>query len=413
MILLSHPTGNSNVRAAALGLLEKNILSGFRTSIATFPGDFLYRVGGLGPLAELRRRSFDIKLKAKTRMTPWKELGRIASLKSGLRKFVEHEKGIFCVDTVYQALDKKVARELGTAKKSGTKAVYSYEDGSLFSFLQAKKIGLKCFYDLPIGYWRSARFLLEMEKERWPEWASTITSFKDSQAKLQRKDEEINLADKIFVASSFTAKTLQDYPGALPPVQVIPYGFPATAKQREYTFGKSSRKLKLLFVGGLSQRKGIADLFSVAKELKSFVELTVIGGKVAANCDTLDKELRLHNYIPYLPNNEILKLMWQSDLFVFPSLFEGFGLVITEAMSQGTPVITTDRTAGPDLINNGENGWIIEAGSTISLKRAIENILTTPRLLEEAGKAARESASQRPWKVYGRELAEALHSQLF
>ncbi|MEO6187488.1 MAG: glycosyl transferase family 1, partial [Ginsengibacter sp.] len=93
MVIFSHPTGNANVRAAALGLLEKNILSSFHTSISTFPGDFLYRVGGLGPLAELRRRSFDIELRGKTTMTPWKELGRIASLKSGLRKFVEHEKG--------------------------------------------------------------------------------------------------------------------------------------------------------------------------------------------------------------------------------------------------------------------------------------------------------------------------------
>ena len=52
--------------------------------------------------------------------------------------------------------------------------------------------------------------------------------------------------------------------------------------------------------------------------------------------------------------------MREHDVFVFPSLFEGFGLVITESMSQGTPVITTDRTAGPDLIKNDENGWLLK-----------------------------------------------------
>ena len=50
--------------------------------------------------------------------------------------------------------------------------------------------------------------------------------------------------------------------------------------------------------------------------------------------------------------------MKEHDVLIFPSLFEGFGLVITEAMAQGTPVITTDRTAGPDVISDNENGCL-------------------------------------------------------
>ncbi len=83
-------------------------------------------------------------------------------------------------------------------------------------------------------------------------------------------------------------------------------------------------------------------------------------------------------------------------------------MVITEAMSQGTPVITTDRTAGPDLITHNENGWLIEAGSTLALKKCIEELLAKPQQIAEAGKAARETARHRPWEVYGRELAEAV-----
>ena len=94
-----------------------------------------------------------------------------------------------------------------------------------------------------------------------------------------------------------------------------------------------------------------------------------------------------------------------NDVLLFPSLFEGFGLVITEAMSQGTPVITTNRTAGPDLITHGENGWIVESGNHIALREMIEQIMDNPELIELNGRAAHKLAGSRPWGVYGTELA--------
>jgi glycosyltransferase involved in cell wall biosynthesis len=100
--------------------------------------------------------------------------------------------------------------------------------------------------------------------------------------------------------------------------------------------------------------------------------------------------------------------MQENDVFVFPSLFEGFGLVITEAMSQGTPVITTERTAGLDFIDNDDNGWLVKAGDTTALRFAIENLLANPEKIKKAGLAARETALKRPWQVYGKELAAAI-----
>jgi glycosyltransferase involved in cell wall biosynthesis len=100
--------------------------------------------------------------------------------------------------------------------------------------------------------------------------------------------------------------------------------------------------------------------------------------------------------------------MQQHDVLIFPSLFEGFGMVITEAMSQGTPVITTDRTAGPDLITDGKDGWIVEAGSTDKLQESIEKLLTNRKSVLDAGREAMETAKQRPWEKYGDELVQAI-----
>lgn len=406
-LILSHATGNENVRAAVNGFLNAGILTEFDTAIACFPGSLLDKLGSFSVFAELRRRSLPSGLEPYTRTWPWREIGRQLSQKGGFSSLNKHETGLFSVDAVSQSLDRRVAARLNKSILAGNKGVYAYEDTAFASFSEAKKLSLYCMYDLPIGYWRAARRLMQGEHERWPEWVSTLTGFKDSQTKLNRKDEELRLADHIFVASSFTAKTLEDYPGTLSPIHVIPYGFPTVTHARTYD-NAGNRRLKLLFVGGLSQRKGIADLVAAVNAIGDHVELTIVGRKVTEDCEVLNKALIRHRWIPSLPHHEVLSIMRSHDVLVFPSLFEGFGLVITEAMAQGTPVITTERTAGPDIIEHGRNGWLIEAGSTHQLQQAIENLLVKPSLIASAGAEAMASARKRTWQVYGSELASAM-----
>jgi glycosyltransferase involved in cell wall biosynthesis len=405
MILLSHPTGNSFVRAAAAGLSDAEMLFEFHTTIASFEGSLLDSVSSFRVFSELKRRRYDPQLKQKTKTWPWIEAGRHIALKTGISKFTQHETGIFSIDAVFQSLDKRVAARIKNSLPPEVNGVYAYEDGALFSFRQAKKNGIQCLYDLPIGYWKTARKMLEPERERWPEWVPTLTGFGDSAAKLERKDEELCLADQIFVASQFTASTLKDFQGNLSPVSVIPYGFPPVGPIKNYSPVSGHRPIKLLFVGGLSQRKGVADLFAAVKSFGDRVELTVVGHKPNNDCRALNNALADCKWIPSLPHEDILKIMREHDVLIFPSLFEGFGLVITEAMSQGTPVITTERTAGPDLIKHGENGWLINAGSTQALKDALEELLMKPGRIAEIGREAMETATRRPWDLYGKEIA--------
>ncbi|GAA4976472.1 glycosyltransferase family 4 protein [Algibacter aquimarinus] len=405
-VIVSHPTSNQNNRAVLKGLNDSKILYRFYTAIAVFSGSILDKLKTIGPLKEFSRRHFDDSLQPVTKMFPIKEMMRLLSAKLGLTAFVKHETGAFSIDAIYQDIDKRVASSLKNHATHQLDAVYAYEDGAYYSFKMAKKYNIACLYDLPIGYWRYARELLENEQKLWPEWASTLTGFKDSEEKLQRKDAELALADNIFVASTFTAKSLSSYPGKLAPVHVIPYGFPKPVTNRIYDI--SNRPIKLLFVGGLSQRKGIANMFAAIESLSSHVQLTVVGHKSTNDCEALNKALSKHTWIPSLSHNEVLEQMQAHDVLLFPSLFEGFGLVITEAMSQGTPVITTDRTAGPDLIDHDVNGWLVEAGSSTALQNCIEILIDKPEKIEAAGKAALETAKQRPWSVYGKELAEAI-----
>lgn len=407
-VILTHPTGNANVRAALMGLNSAGYLKEFHTGIACFEGTLMDSLSNFGPLKELKRRGFDSQIKSITYTHPYREIGRLLAGKASLKSLLKHETGVFSVDAVYQNIDKAVASRILNRGKKIANAVYAYEDGAESIFEAASQVGLKRLYDLPIGYWRAARHYLESERDARPDWAMTLTGFNDSEKKLNRKDREIFLSDEIFVASSFTKKTLEHYPGELNEIHVVPYGFPDTGLQRSYRIPDKG-PLKVLFVGGLSQRKGIANLFEAAKALGKSIDLTIVGSKSSAECKALDAALETCKWIPSLPHNEILKLMRDMDLLAFPSLFEGFGLVITEAMSQGTPVITTDRTAGPDVITPGKDGWIIEAGSTEALTECLNDIIKHQEILESYGKEAMKTAAKRPWNVYGTELAERIN----
>ncbi|HEX5152934.1 MAG TPA: glycosyltransferase family 4 protein [Parafilimonas sp.] len=405
-IVLTHPTGNEFFRAAAKGFYEAGQLQSLYTSLASFPNTFLYGLGGLPMLSDIRRRAISRELKQYTHTYPWRETGRLIAIKAGRQKLTAHEKGVFSIDSVYRSLDCYVAGRLQQEKAKGAGAIYAYEDGAAFSFKKGKEFQLECVYDLPIGYWRSMHNMLLEEAGKTPDWAATLGGLNDSTEKLKRKDDEISLADKIIVASSFTASTLKEYPGKLPPVHVVPYGFPI-AEPKEYGVLKKGQPLKILFVGGLSQRKGLSYLFDAVNKLGNYVSLTVVGRGTESvnNCKPLQENLNQHRWIETIPHDEVLALMREHDVLVFPSLFEGFGLVITEAMSQGTPVITTERTAGSDLINHGENGWLVNAGCADAISHILEQILSRPQSIAEVGTAAVGTAGKRPWSVYGRELA--------
>src|SRR3984885_1374012 len=101
MILFSHPTGNANVRAALVGLFEAGILGEFHTTIASHPGNVWDLLGKSHWGRELKRRTFDERLRPLTVQHPFRELGRMLASRLKLPQLVRHETGVFCVDAVY------------------------------------------------------------------------------------------------------------------------------------------------------------------------------------------------------------------------------------------------------------------------------------------------------------------------
>jgi starch synthase len=409
MIAVVHPTGNRFVEALVEGLAQREMLNRYYTTVAVardarWP-DWLPR--RLARQVQRRRAPLPGRLLARR---PWRESVRLL-LGNSIRALVAHESGWASVDAVYHDLDRWAARSIRT--QSGVRGVYAYEDGALASFRAAADRDLACIYDLPIGYWRAGRELMAEERQRMPEWAATLTGLQDSPAKLARKDEELMGASSIVVASSFTRDSLRlARLAAGAAVHIVPYGAPPAWDQRaleEKLRTRKQGKLKLLYVGSLSQRKGLAEVFAAAAAVKGAAELTVIG-RAVADCRPLREGLKAHRYLPSLPHAEILREMREHDLLLFPSLFEGFGLVILEAMAQGMPVITTTHTAGPDVIRSGVDGMLVPIRDAAAIATAILTLGSDRVRLAEMSLAARERAIDFTWSRYRAETIGAIES---
>jgi alpha-maltose-1-phosphate synthase len=399
MIVLSHPTGNENVRQATRALAEANLLREFWTTIS-WNSDSIFDKAVPARLCEtLRRRAYPEIVRKRTHSLPLRETARLLLGAANVPFVSEHETGLLSIDAISRALDRKVAMEI--ARTGKFTAVYGYEDCAFETFAAAQKRGFARLYDLPIGYWRAAQRIFAEEREREPEWATTLTGTRDSEAKLARKDEELRLANRVIVASTFTKSTLAESPHSRD-ISVIPYG---AAPINDGELLNCAGKLRILFAGALGQRKGLSYALRAIEMLgRDHCELTLLGRKATPSCQPLNDAVRRHRWLPSLSHPEVLREMRAHDVVVFPSLFEGFGLVITEAMSQGTPVITTRHTAGPDIIEDGLDGFIVPIRSAEAIAEKLELLAREPYRLYEMKIAAREKAKASSWENYRRQL---------
>ncbi len=428
MFLLSHPTGNTFVRAALQTLDENHLLHAYYTTLALTDKDWPARFLPAAYRREMNRRAYQINPERMVRF-PQREIVRQVASKLNVGKLTAHETGWASVDAVYAHLDRMVAQALSqTARSSSVSGVYCYEDCAWRTFQAAGPRGIAKIYDLPIAYWRASRQLQQEETERLPEWRETMTGMQDSDAKLARKTEELEMADVVITPSLFVYRSLPAPIRAQKKCCVVEFGSPSTARSPEKTgasapeemraFAESEKRsepsaaqaspLRVLFAGSMTQRKGLGDLFMAMKLLnRSDVELVVLGSPVAPLA-FYRRQYGAFRHEATRPHAEVLRLMQSCDVFVLPSLVEGRALVQQEAMACGLPLIITPNTGGEDLIVEGETGFLVPIRSPEAIAAKIAWFADHRKEVSEMGEAARRKAAEYTWERYRQKLAAIL-----
>ena len=195
---------------------------------------------------------------------------------------------------------------------------------------------------------------------------------------------------------------------------VAEFGSPSRNWDAAQRPSNASDKLRILFAGSMTQRKGLADVFSAMKLLKRpDVELIVMGSPIAP-MEFYYSQFRGFTYLSTRPHHEVLKLMQSCDVLVLPSLAEGRALVQQEALANGLPLIITENTGGEDLIIEGETG-ISRPHSQPGENRG-EDFLArrSPRTPFRACALAATSKklTEYPWQRYTDRIISALTSSL-
>ena len=381
--VVSHPTGNSFVRALLEELEKNQLLEKFYTTIGAG--------SSINPLVKVlsQKRGYAIP-DGKISRQWFPELVRLLAKgdQNKKRKRTDHS---------YLALDKKVSSKL---TKEGTQVLHAYEDGAYYSFKRAKELGIQCSYELPIAHWATVRRLLAVEAERYPQWEPTLESTREPEEKLFRKEEELRMADRITCPSQFVLDSIPKEIKQHTPCQVSPFGSPGSQPSEGKIVTKPSNALKLLFVGSMSQRKGLADLFEAMKLVKKEPVTLSVLGQPSLPMEFYRKQFSDFQYFPPCSNQKVREIMMKHDILVLPSIIEGRALVQQEALSCGLPIIVTRNSGGEDLVEEGLTGNLVPIRSPEKLAQCILKNLEEINSLKEMKVECLTKAKQYSWKEY-------------
>lgn len=262
----------------------------------------------------------------------------------------------------------------------------------------------------------SVRKILNEEMARHPEMSDSVRSEWElalPESDFDRLVAETTMPQHWIAASSFTRRTLVDNGIPDDRVRVIPYGIDLDEfSSRDHDLYSQNRPLKILFVGRINARKGIQYLIDALDLLRTTAVELVICGWAVGDYSYLKRYKGNIRVVPSASAAELLNEYRSADLFVLPSLAEGFAQVLLEAMASGLPVISTTNTALPDLIENGREGFIVPPADAVALAERIQWVLDHRSRLGEMGRAARRRAEHFTWARFRNEVASVVQEMI-
>jgi glycosyltransferase involved in cell wall biosynthesis len=401
-ILIANPSTAEYVQASARGYFQEGMLDVYFTTFMSHPdyplsSSLLKLMPKLEP--ELSRRKVKGLPIEVIRNFPFPEIFRTVS-----SRYLDPKTTDFVWEWAETLFDKKAGSLL---KRERHRLVHVYEHAALATLKRAKSLQIASIYEQPSIHHSYFQPIIEKQLRLFPELRTgAVTLLNDEKAKRrnQRRDEELQLADFIRCNSSFTKRTLIAAGAPESKISVLPHGFP---KPIDFQRKESGNKLIFLNAGTQSLGKASHLLYEAWRQCNftpEEAELWLIGKM------TLPERLRrdLPGKVVIrdsIPRDQLLDIYSQADVFILPTLADGFGMVVSESMSRGVPVIATENSGAPDIILQDYNGMIIPAGDLDALVAKMRWCLANKHLLPEMGLRAWEKAKS--WQMEDFEKAVA------
>ena len=254
------------------------------------------------------------------------------------------------------------------------------------------------------------KILLEEMKNK-PEFANSLkweNEIGSSEEHFQSLCLEPALANGWVVASTFTANSLVENGIPREKIHVVPYGVDFDAFPCRTNPPKTSSPFTIIWVGSMTQRKGLSYFLDAVSALnQDNLQVFIIGNSDIEAALIREKGIRSIKIFKGLPTSELTFKLRSADLFVLPSLAEGFGHSIIEALASGVPVLTTHSTCAPDIIENGRHGFIVPSRDAKALVDAISWARLNRNELYQMGINASRHVAQFTWDRFRRRIVDS------
>jgi glycosyltransferase involved in cell wall biosynthesis len=220
---------------------------------------------------------------------------------------------------------------------------------------------------------------------------------------VDRQEQEYAMADAITVASRYVERTFVQMGVDRAKIHVAPYGVNLS---RFHPCGEPDPdEFNVLYVGTVSIRKGIPYLLDAFDRLRHPKKRLSLVGILKPEILPFLARRRNRSTVHCLghqPQETLKNVMSRSHVMVLPSVDEGFGMVLAEAMACGCPVIATANTGGPDLITDGKEGFIVPIRDADAISARLEALAQCPEMRAAMSAAALEKTrALAGWDTYG------------
>lgn len=220
--------------------------------------------------------------------------------------------------------------------------------------------------------------------------------------------EEVELSDYLVVASDFIKRSYAEKGYPADRIKVLRYGVDLGRFSTEAGDRAAPERFKVICVAGINARKGIIDLLDAWRELKLEAADLLLIGRVSPEMEpVLRRYAGSFRHVPHVPHHELPRYLSESTVFVLPSLEDGFGLVCTEAMACGVPVIATSNTGAAELIRGGVNGYVVPIRAPHLIAEKLYALHADREKARAMGIEAAKTARQLyDWRGYAERLLE-------
>jgi alpha-maltose-1-phosphate synthase len=283
---------------------------------------------------------------------------------------------------------------------------WGFQGSCLESLRAARQAGAIAVAEFATAHVTSAIEILSREAERHPEWAETISNFHFPDWYRERLEQEPAAADFCVVASEFSRRSLERVGVPETKIKLLPLGVDV----QDFAFAPrtTSGPFRILFVGGIGQRKGIKYLLEAYQRIRNPHTELVLVGPMGGSAKPLAKYDGLFQYVGRLDQREVVREMHQAHVLVLPSVFEGFGLVIPEAMATGMPVIASTHSIGPEIIREGRDGFVLAPDDVDGLAAKLDWLAGHREDACQMGIEAAERAKMASWEAHAERLQDVL-----